>query len=706
MPVAATVPADRSQLDRLISPQTVAVIGASGDVQKTAGRPARYLKEHGYAGHVYLVNPRYESIDGLTCYPSVAALPTVPDVGLIVLGTDRATDAVRELAKRGAAAAIVLAGGYAEVGPNGQRLQEELRSAAGSMRLLGPNSMGLVNVAAGATLSPSGSLEVRPLLPGKVALVSQSGGILGSLLSRAVARGIGFSKLVATGNEADLNVLDFIEYFLDDPETNVIALYLEGLRDAQRLRGLAARALEAGKPIVVFKVGRSEAGARSATSHTGALAGSDRIYDAFFAQLGVVRVRSFTDLLDVPAALSAGKTLKGKRLGVLTSTGGAGVLVTDACGVLGLESPLPDAAVVEQLTELLSDEGAVADRNPVDITLAGLKPEVFTGATSALLNSPTYDGVVVVVGASGLAKPDLAARPVIECAAQTDKPLVVYVSPYAPNILSHLNRKGVPAFDTPEGCAAALAAMEWFGRLKTNLARVIVAGVPALGQPGLSSLRSGPLNEIEAKQLFGAYGIPAVREIVAASPEEAASAAKQLGTRVVLKVLSRDIAHKSDAGGVLVGVPAADVGERAAELLSAVRTSRPEAVIDGLLVQEQAQGIEMILGFIRDPQLGPTILLGAGGVTAEVLGDTVLRLPPFGLEDAHNMVRSLKSYPLLTGYRGRPAPDVDALAHAVVDFSDMVLSLGDRLLEAEINPLFVMSPGKGVLAADGLAVLA
>jgi acyl-CoA synthetase (NDP forming) len=693
-----------SAVARLLAPRSVALIGASGNPRGTSGRPLHYLREHGYKGRVYPVNPRYPDIAGVTCYPSVEALPETPDAALVLLGPDRAAGAVRDLAARGTPAAVILAGGYGEVGETGRQRQAELRDAAGSMRLLGPNTIGLVNVRLGAALSPSGSLEVKPLLEGGVALVSQSGGVLGSLLSRAVARGIGFTSLVSTGNEADLNVVDFVEYFLADPDTKVIALYLEGLRDAARFRQVVAGST---KPIVAFKVGRSEAGARSATSHTGALAGSDRLYDAFFAQLGVIRAQTFGDLLDISGALATERRPRGKRLGVLTSTGGAGVLVTDACGVAGFEAPPPDAPLVEMLSGLLTDEASVADRNPVDVTLAGLKPEVFSTAIQAMLSSPTYDSLVVVVGSSGIANPELASAPMVASLSQSDKPLLAYVSPYAPNVVSHLNRNGVPAFDTPEGVAAALAAL-------TRPPLPLVDAPPSLPLPlgegrgeGSAPAPTGTLNELEALNLFASFGVQTVAQRAVETPAEAAEAAQHLGDHVVLKVLSRDIAHKSEAGAVLTNVPTHAVQPRAEELLARVRENLPEAEIEGLLVQEQVpNGVELILGMTRDPQLGSAVLLGAGGVVAEVLQDTVLRLAPVTLDEARRMIRALKSYPLLTGYRGRPALDVDALAHAIVAFAHMVAAMDGRLLEAETNPLFVLPAGQGVKAADGLAVLA
>jgi acyl-CoA synthetase (NDP forming) len=703
-----------SAVERLIRPRTVAIVGASSDPSRTAGRPLSYLLKHGYTGTIYPVNPRATSIEGVPCYSSIDALPSAPDVGMVLVGPDRVAEAVRELARIGTASAVVLAGGYAEVGEAGALRQAELKEAAGSMRLLGPNTIGLVNVIDSMVLSPSVALELAPLTPGKVGLVSQSGGILGSVLSRAEARGIGFSRLVGTGNEVDLEVSDIVEYLLDDDATSVIALYLEGPRNVDRFRAVARRAAEVGKPIVAFKVGRSELGARSASSHTGAMAGSDRVYDALFEQYGVIRAATFSDLLDISGTLAAGRRLGGKRLAVLTSTGGAGVLVADACGAAGFEAPPPDAETVERLSAALVGEAAAPGRNPIDVTLAGLSSDIFRSAISALLASPTYDALVVIVGSSGLARPELAGGPVLESLSESDKPLVVYVSPGAPSIVQYLNRHGVPAFDSPEGCAAALAALARVSMAPTPdreqaLAAAVAATPPRAHLLGSLALSSGRLNERESERLFARFGIRSARERAVQTPTAAAEAARALAGsdgRVVLKVLARDLAHKSEAGGVMVGVAVSEVARRAGELLATVRERSPQTAIEGLLVQELIEGgVETILGFTRDPHVGPAILFGAGGVTAEIYQDVAIRLPPIGRSDALVMIERLRSYPLLVGYRGRPRCDVDALADAIVAFSEMARELGDRLVEAEINPLFVLPEGQGVVAADGLAVL-
>lgn len=690
---------------RLVKPRSVAVIGASADPNKTAGRPVSYLTRHGFAGAIYPVNPKVESIDGIRCYPDIGALPEVPDVGIVLLGAERAHQAVRELAARGTGAAIVLASGYTETGDVGARRQAELIEAAGSMRLLGPNTIGLVNLTDNIPLSASGALAMDHFPAGSIGVVSQSGGILGALLSRAAARGIGLSKLVSTSNEADLELADFIDYLADDPATRVIALYVESVRNVERFRAAALKAAAAGKPVVAFKIGRSEAGARAAVSHTGAMAGADRMYDALFRQVGVIRAQTFSDLIDIPAALTTGRVLHGKRIAVLTSTGGAGTLVSDSLGVSGFETPAPDGMTAERLRALQKGDHAALDRNPIDVTLAGLQPDLLRGAIRALLASPSYDAVTIIVGSSGLAMPDLMADAINDCLPESDKPVLAYVSPHAPQVAAVLNQRGVPAFSAPESCAVAFAAMLAAGQRPAAASGGTGA---AADLAELGDLKSGSLDEHAAKQLFARFGVPGVREIVVEDAASAEAAARDLGGRVVLKMLSASVTHKSDVGGVAVNLTPETIGARLATMRDDVRRHTGETP-DRFLVQEMVSGGgELILGTHRDA-LGTAILLGMGGVTAELFQDTTLRLLPgaggLSAAEALSMVRELKTWPLLDGYRGRPKADVDALVDAIVAFSRMAAALGPRLVEAEINPVFVLPAGQGVRAADGVAVI-
>ncbi len=693
-------------IQKLMEPRSIAIIGASTDPKKTAGRPIAYLQKHHFKGKIYPVNPRVEEISGLKCYPDIGALPETPDVAIIMVGTDKALSAVKELAALGTPAAIVLTSGFAEHGPEGLKKQEELIAAAGSMRILGPNTIGMVNITDGIPLSPSSALEMDEFPKGSVSVISQSGGILGSLLSRATACGLGLSKLVSTSNEADLGLADFVDYLVNDSSTKVIVLYIESIRHPEKFRASALRARQAGKPIVVYKVGKSEAGVKAAISHTGALAGSDKMYDALFKQVGIIRANTFAEFLDIPAALASGRVLKGKRVAILTSTGGAGTLVADSLGEWGFETPVPDEKTAARLRALQPGDQAVLDRNPIDVTLAGLQPDLLRSAIGALLDSPTYDALILILGSSSLSMPDLMAGAVRDCMLTSDKPVIAYVSPHAPIAGALMTKLGVPAFSQPESCSVALSSMFHVSKLKEN---TLAEGLVARSSKNLDiDALHGSLNEHQAKNLFAAFGIAGVKELVVSAGQAHFDAASELGEKVVVKILSNEILHKTEVGGVALNVPVSGIASKIAVMALEVK-EKSGVTIQEFLVQEMASGgMEFMVGMHCDP-LGTAILVGMGGVTAELFKDTQMRLISPGKalsgDEVLEMLKELKTWPLLDGYRGRPKCDVKALVEAIVSFSELVASLDGRLIECEINPLFVFSEGKGIKAADGIAVL-
>jgi acyl-CoA synthetase (NDP forming) len=692
-------------VSKLMTPKSIAIIGASTDPKKTAGRPIAYLQKHHFKGKIYPVNPRVQEIAGLVCYPDIGSLPETPDVAIILVGTDKTLSAVSELAARGTPAAIVLTSGFAEHGPEGLKRQEALVAAAGNMRILGPNTIGMVNVTDDIPLSPSSALEMSEFPKGSVSVISQSGGILGSLLSRAAAAGIGLAKLVSTSNEADLGLADFIDYLADDPSTKVILLYVESIRHPLQFRAAALKARHAGKPIVVYKVGKSEAGMKAAISHTGALAGADKMYDALFKEVGIIRADNFSDFLDIPAALTTGRVLKGNRVAILTSTGGAGTLVADGLGVSGFETPAPDEVTAERLRALQPGDQAVLDRNPIDVTLAGLQPDLLRGAIRALLDSPSYDALILILGSSSLAMPDLMASAVRDCMDASDKPVIAYASPHSPVAAALMTKQGIPTFTQPESCSVALRSM-----LHTSQ---MLQGVPVRGRLAQSpatldsSALHGSLDEHEAKVLFSLFGIPKVKEVVLNALNPNLQLIEGFGDKIVLKIVSKTILHKTDVGGVALNVGINDIPNRITALMSDVR-ARAGVEVEQVLVQEMVSGgLEFMIGMHRDP-LGTGILVGMGGVTAELFNDTSIRLLTPGTvlheTEALEMLKALKTWPLLDGYRGKPKCDVASLVQAIVQFSELVACLGNNLIECEINPLFVFVEGQGVKAADGIAI--
>ena len=685
-------------LDRLFRPRSVAVIGASTDPNKVGGRPLHFLKKHGFTGDIWSVNPRAEEIEGYPCFPDIDSLPGTPDMAVILVGPRHALPAVEALADTGCGAAIVLAGGFAETGNDGGDRQDALVAGAGDMRILGPNTIGLLNVTDAITLSASGALDVEDLHPGGVAVVSQSGGILGSLLSRAAARGVGLSHLAATGNEADIDVSDVMDFLADDTGTRVVALYLETIRNPASFREAATKLSDAGKKLAVYKVGRSETGAQAAASHTGALAGEDRVFDAFFRQTVAIRVERYTDLIDLPAGLALAPPLSGNRLAVLTHTGGAAGLVADVCGMAGFETPAPSPETAKKLGDLLQDDGFAPDRNPVDLTLAGLDPEIVYQSIMALSASGEYDAIVPVVGSSSVGRPYMVADPVIRAAATEQIPIVVYTSPHAPAIVSRLNREGVPAFDTPEACAAVLA-----GLLPENAPAPVRA--PVLVSPSSPTALSGNLNEFEAKQVFAEFGIPSVAEVRVKAGPDAVDAATRLGDRVIVKILSRNLLHKTEIGGIRIGVAPQDA-HRACDEIAAAAADHGVSAEEGFLIQELVAGdTELILGYRNDPARGPAVMIGAGGTAAELHEDIGLSVLPADAADIHAMIASLKTFPLLNGYRGSAPADIDALVGIVARFAHMCEFFGDRLVEAEINPLFAGNGDVPIRAGDGVLIL-
>lgn len=696
----------KTAIESLMKPRSIAVIGASKDPQKTAGRPIFYLQKNQYAGKIYPVNPRVNSIAGLTCYPDVASLPETPDVAIIMVGTEAAIQAVAALAKINTPVAIVLTSGFAETGPEGLSKQQELLRAAGKMRILGPNTMGMVNLVDRITLSPSGALAVDNIQAGNISLVSQSGGVLGALLSRAAARGLGLSKLVATSNEADLNLADFIDYFVEDDSTQIILLYIESIRQPEQFRKAAIRAHKAGKPIVVFKVGKSAAGMQAAISHTGAMAGSDRLYDALFAEVGIIRAQQFADFLDIPVALSVGRKLLGKRVAILTSTGGAGTLIADSLGEKGFELPIPDALTAEKLTQLDLGDQAVLDRNPIDVTLAGLQPNILRGAIKALVESSSYDALILILGSSSVSRPELMVEAVRDSLLSSNKLIIAYVSPHAPQAAEMMTKLGVPTFTQPESCSNALSSIYKISHHRDQA----LDTTTSLPDVDLSTYRDihRALDEHESKQLFAQFKIPTVKEEIIQSIDIDATRLSEFGNQVVVKILSQDIMHKTEVGGVVLGVPLEKISEVIQQMQARV-LERTGIQVEKYLVQEQvSNGLEFIIGMHQDP-LGTALLVGMGGVTAELFQDTSLRLlhphQPLTRLQALEMLQELKTWPLLNGYRGRAKYDVDALILAIIHFSELILSMGERLIECEINPIFVFEEGQGCKAADGIAIL-
>lgn len=690
--------ADMNWHDALMNPEAVALIGVSDHPSKMTGGPLRFLRKHGYGGKIYPVNPRHAEVQGEKSYPDLASVPGRIDHAYILVNTDDALASVQACADAGVKVATLLAGGFADAGETGMAKQEALLAAAraGGMRLVGPNSLGLINFHTGLTLTATPALNTNTLLPGRLMVLSQSGSMMGTLVSRGFARGIGFSKAVSVGNEADLTVGHIGEAFVDDPETSAFLVFLETLRDPDALARFAHLAHAANKPIIAYKLGRSEVGREMAVSHTGAMVGSDRAVDAFLKHHGIIRVDHLETLFELPALLIGRKPLsrKSPAIGVVTTTGGGAALVVDRLGLVGVETcpPSPDSLAQLAAVGLNVNPGRV-----IDLTMAGTRYDAMQAALAALRGAPEFDLILTVVGNSAEFNADLAVKPIADAGAE-GKPVVAFLGPHAEAALRMLADANVPAFRTPESCADAIHAyLNWS-------APVVVAADNRNSGAAKAVIQSaqGGINENVAMRLFAALDIATPKGVVMAIDGELPA---DMTYPVVAKILSSDIAHKTEAGGVVVniGTPL-ELADAAKRIVSSVTRYQPEARIEGLLIQPMERGLaEVLLGYRRDIHVGPLVTLAAGGILAEIYDDSAVRIAPVDEAIAREMIEEVKSLALIRGYRNLPAGDVSALARAIVAVSR--LAALPEVQEAEINPLIVKGEGQGVVAVDALLSL-
>ncbi|MBN9512696.1 MAG: acetate--CoA ligase family protein [Alphaproteobacteria bacterium] len=686
----------------LFEPRRIALIGASADPAKTTSRPQRFLRKHGFTGEILPVNPSRGEILGEKAYKDLDAIPGDIDHAYILLNGAAAVAALADCAQRGVKVASILAGGFADAGAAGASLQDELTRIVRDtgIRLVGPNSIGTVSTDPAVVLTANAAFAVDRLRSGRWAVVSQSGSLIGALLSRADARGIGFSRLISVGNEVDLAVGELSDLLVDDPRTDAILLFMETLRDGEWLARAARRAHAAGKPVIAYKLGRSSIGQELAKSHTGAIAGSDATFDAFCRRHGIARVSMFESLIDVPPLLVDRLPSRGTRVAVATTTGGGAAMVVDNMAVAGLDIAGPPRALVDWLKPLGI---AAGDGKLVDLTLAGAKPEIVAGTIERLLADEANDAVIFVVGSSAQFNPELAVEPLLRF-AKSAKPFAVALTPAADKSLALLTAAGVPAFRHPESCAEAMALC---------LLRKPLQQISALQEPSVAALgaleagRVSGFDERRAADLFAALGVPMAKSMAVPDAKRIAAAVAEVGAPVVLKILSADIAHKTEAGGVALGLQDGQTAAVAArEMEKRVKAHAPQARLDGFLVQKMERGLaEVILGFRRDPLVGPTITVGLGGVLAEIYKDAATRLAPVGEAEARQMIDEVKGLATLRGYRNLPRGDVAALARTIATFSNLAHKTFDDVAEAEINPLLVKREGEGVVAVDGLVVL-
>lgn len=674
-------------MKELLEPRRIALVGASGDPARLTARAQIYLRRHGYDGALFPVNPRASEILGEPAFARVEDIPGEIDFAYILLGTQQVEAQLAAVAAKGAKVACILADGFAEAGPEGQALQDRCVAAANAagLRLLGPNSMGIINIPARIAASVNAALEAESLPAGRLALVSQSGSMLGAIMGRGAARGMGFSHLIATGNEADLTAGEIAAMLVDEPGVDAVMLFLEAIRQPQHYAHAAWKAHRAGKPIIAYKLGRSPYGAELATSHTGALAGSDMAAEAFFRAHGIMRATMLESFLELPALVLGRKphVATHRAVSVMTTTGGGGAMAVDALGVAGIEARIPDAHATAKLHAV--------DMHPhgrlLDMTLAGTKPDRVEAAIVALAAARDTDVVVPVIGSSAQFRPHDAVAGIVRGrdAVGDAKPVAAFLVPQADASLRLLAEAGIPAFRTPESLADAMRAfLDWRAPL----------AAPHMAAPEVA-LPERP-DEADARDVFAALGLATEYARFTDTPPEG------LRYPVALKILSPDLAHKTEVGGVALNIPdeaALRVAMR--DMRAHVEKAAPQARITGFLAQPMAKGLaEVILGFRRDPEVGPVVLLGAGGVLAELQRDVALRLAPLHLDEARGMIADVRALRVIEGWRGLPRGDVEALAQAIVAVSRLAAMEG--IVEAEINPLMIHE--SGVTVADAWIV--
>ncbi|PRY38673.1 acetate--CoA ligase family protein [Umezawaea tangerina] len=692
-------------LTALFRPRAIAVLGASGRVGNPFARPLTYLVEHGFAGDVYPVNPGYQTLGGLTCYPSLDDLPGEVDLVLMLVSAPEVVRLLPAVAKAGAKAAVVFASGFAETGPDGQALQDELVRLARhhGVRLLGPNCQGLVAVHDHVVASFTAALELGVPEPGNIAYIGQSGAVGGSIFSLARERGLRIGTWASTGNQADLGATEIANHLVEDPRIEVLTMYLESPVPGAEFDRLTARAAELGKSVLVLRSALSRSGARAATSHTGAIIGDDAAFTAMCRERGVVQADDVEDFIATAHALSVLPRSGGNRLGIITTSGGAGSLAADQAEARGMTVDDLTEPVQRRLAEVVPDFGAVT--NPVDVTAQMFKAnetDGFIAVCDELLADPTVDSVLVVLT---MVTGDLAtsmAHGLCGLWARATKPVVVVwlAARQQTDVAREILRaNGMPVYDSPRTGVGVLHA----------LATAAPRGPRPLVQPStsdisvvdvLGGLHGGVLTEHEGAEVLAALGISRPAERLVDSANRAADAARALGGPLVLKIQSPEVPHKTERGGVRLGVGAEEAATVYHDL---VRRFEAEGAIDVLVQEQVGEGPELLVGITNtEPGFPPLLTVGMGGVTTELYKDTTTRLAPVDATVAKEMVLELKAAPLLTGFRGRPGCALDAAAEAIARLSRLAVLVGDRLVELEVNPLRLVDAGERAIALDFL----
>ena len=695
-------------IDKMLNPRSIAVVGASPK-GGYGGRLVNAVLKAKDRVQIFPVNPNYEEVGGVRCYPSVSALPEAPDLVGVVVPFNKVLDVLQESHAKGAGSALVISAGFAERGVEARLdLQRQVGAFAreSGLRIAGPNCLGLANVK--RDVWPTASSRTLGGLTGPIGLICQSGATaFGPFLLRAVDSGIGLSYIISTGNETDLDFSDFGRYLLDDPDTRVIAGFVEGFKDASKFLKFAELAAQREKPIVLIKIGRSESGARAARSHTAALTGADALFNAAFKQYGVIRVEDYDDLLETSQLLAHQRKPKKRGVAVVSHSGGISSLTADMCGAAGLDLPQLSDKARDGINSIVKEFGWAA--NPADVT-GFSRSEQFPLIMAHMIDEPDV-GTLVIASAGAGDQVDQVIR--LRDSHEKNVAFFWTASRADKGPLAKLKAANIPIFYTPAKLAGGLKnLLDYHAWRDERTANGWAHATPpdARQQEAIMTLRSvqrSTLSEGESKRILAAWGVVSSREVLASNANAAADAAQNLGFPVVLKIDSPDILHKTEAGVVRLGLRTSDDVLNAYQEITerAVRYA-PQAKINGVLVQEMVTGgTEVIVGVTYDPQLGPMLLFGSGGIMVEVYNDVAHRRCPITRPEAFAMIAEVKGAKLLRGFRGKAAADVDALADTLVRVSQLAVHLEGSLAELDINPLMVMPTGQGVKAVDALIVL-
>lgn len=684
-------------LDALFNPQSVAIVGASSDPKKLSGRAIHYMKTYGFKGQLYPVNPTSPEIQGLTSYPSVSAIPGPVDQAVIIVPSARVEDALRDCASKGVKVVQVLSSGFGEMGPEGKAAQDHLVKIAhqAGMRMVGPNSLGALSPSNGlfATFSTSFARGAAPKT-GKVAFITQSGAFGSCTYVMADLRGIGMSRTLATGNEADVDVAHCIDFLAEDPETEVICASMESCRHGDQLRAAISKASRAGKAVIMMKVGTSEAGAAAAATHTGSLAGDDRVYETIMRETGAWRARSIEEMVDIAYLLVNGRMPVNNRLSLVTVSGGIGILMADDGARMGLEIQPFSQTLMDQLKIVLPFG---AGHNPFDTTAqVATTPQLVVDVGQCILEHTTDDALIFYLANNALAPLIFqnTLNALLKLKSNYQERLIVAIMPSEAGVRAELEKAGIPVFEDPTRAIASISAACQIRQRREAMTSISHTHTT-------SKLSIQPSDEFKAKQLLRQEGISVIEERICNTAKEALQVANEFGYPVVAKILSPDIQHKTEIGGVLLGLAnAAEVEAGFETLMKRAKTAMPNARLEGVLISRMvSKGVETLVGMHRDPVFGPMMMFGLGGIMVELFQDVSMASAPLDKAAAHKLIDSVKGAALLKGWRGSKPLDCEALAEVLCKISVMACKYPE-IQSIDINPLLIQE--SGVIALDAV----